>query len=30
MNGPGVEPSARSMIRVLAGVAERYDEFSAR
>jgi DNA-binding transcriptional LysR family regulator len=26
MNGPGVEPSARSMIRVLAGVAERYTD----
>jgi DNA-binding transcriptional LysR family regulator len=30
MNGPGVEPSARSIIRVLAGVAERYNEVSLR
>jgi DNA-binding transcriptional LysR family regulator len=26
MNGPGVEPSARSMIRVLSRVAERYTD----
>ena len=26
MNGPGVEPSARSMIRVLSTVAERYTD----